>query len=180
MAYVDTVNTCISLWYVITVDTRLIWYWCCTIEYREQRKRLCWHCWYMHLSHLSRTFQIPDEPYWKHTLMWCCHCHCWHLAWLIWYWWLYYWRQRARKGLCWHCWYVHAIQGAILIVFLIAYVDTVDTCISLIWVEHFKYQMNPIETVADPGFSKWGGAVLSQMGGRTSCFQVKSAWNWKK
>ena len=29
--------------------------------------------------------------------------------------------------------------------------------------------------VADPGFSKWGGAVLSQMGGRTSCFQVKSA-----
>ena len=30
-------------------------------------------------------------------------------------------------------------------------------------------------TVADPGFSKWGGAVLSQMGGRTSCFQVKSA-----
>ena len=26
-----------------------------------------------------------------------------------------------------------------------------------------------------------GGAVLSQMGGgRTSCFQVKSAWNWKK
>ena len=31
------------------------------------------------------------------------------------------------------------------------------------------------ETVADPGFSKWGGAVLSQMGGRTSCFQVKSA-----
>ena len=27
----------------------------------------------------------------------------------------------------------------------------------------------------DPGFSKWGGAVLSQMGGRTSCFQVKSA-----
>ena len=34
--------------------------------------------------------------------------------------------------------------------------------------------------VADPGFSKWGGAVLSQMGGRTSCFQVKSAWNWKK
>ena len=35
-------------------------------------------------------------------------------------------------------------------------------------------------SVADPGFSKWGGAVLSQMGGRTSCFQVKSAWNWKK
>ena len=34
--------------------------------------------------------------------------------------------------------------------------------------------------VADPGFSKWGGTVLSQMGGRTSCFQVKSAWNWKK
>ena len=31
------------------------------------------------------------------------------------------------------------------------------------------------DTVADPGFSKWGGAVLSQMGGRTSCFQVKSA-----
>ena len=30
-------------------------------------------------------------------------------------------------------------------------------------------------TVADPGFSKWGGTVLSQMGGRTSCFQVKSA-----
>ena len=30
-------------------------------------------------------------------------------------------------------------------------------------------------SVADPGFSKWGGAVLSQMGGRTSCFQVKSA-----
>ena len=29
--------------------------------------------------------------------------------------------------------------------------------------------------VADPGFSKWGGTVLSQMGGRTSCFQVKSA-----
>ena len=31
------------------------------------------------------------------------------------------------------------------------------------------------KSVADPGFSKWGGAVLSQMGGRTSCFQVKSA-----
>ena len=31
------------------------------------------------------------------------------------------------------------------------------------------------EAVADPGFSKWGGTVLSQMGGRTSCFQVKSA-----
>ena len=31
------------------------------------------------------------------------------------------------------------------------------------------------EPVADPGFSKWGGTVLSQMGGRTSCFQVKSA-----
>ena len=30
-------------------------------------------------------------------------------------------------------------------------------------------------SVADPGFSKWGGTVLSQMGGRTSCFQVKSA-----
>ena len=30
-------------------------------------------------------------------------------------------------------------------------------------------------SVADPGFSKWGGAVLSQMGGHTSCFQVKSA-----
>ena len=30
-------------------------------------------------------------------------------------------------------------------------------------------------SVADPGFSKWGRAVLSQMGGRTSCFQVKSA-----
>ena len=29
--------------------------------------------------------------------------------------------------------------------------------------------------VADPGFSKWGGTVLSQMGGHTSCFQVKSA-----
>ena len=25
-------------------------------------------------------------------------------------------------------------------------------------------------TVADPGFSKWGGAVLSQMGGCISCF----------
>ena len=35
-------------------------------------------------------------------------------------------------------------------------------------------------TVADPGFSKWGGAVLSQMGGRTSCFQVKSAWKLKE
>ena len=33
----------------------------------------------------------------------------------------------------------------------------------------------PSFPVADPGFSKWGGAVLSQMGGRTSCFQVKSA-----
>ena len=32
-----------------------------------------------------------------------------------------------------------------------------------------------VSAVADPGFSKWGGAVLSQMGGRTSCFQVKSA-----
>ena len=32
-----------------------------------------------------------------------------------------------------------------------------------------------LQAVADPGFSKWGGAVLSQMGGRTSCFQVKSA-----
>ena len=31
------------------------------------------------------------------------------------------------------------------------------------------------DAVADPGFSKWGGAVLSQMGGCTSCFQVKSA-----
>ena len=38
----------------------------------------------------------------------------------------------------------------------------------------YKIQTDSI-TVADPGFSKWGGAVLSQMGGRTSCFQVKSA-----
>ena len=36
-------------------------------------------------------------------------------------------------------------------------------------------QTLPAVPVADPGFSKWGGAVLSQMGGRTSCFQVKSA-----
>ena len=40
------------------------------------------------------------------------------------------------------------------------------------------YRVNFLEvpcSVADPGFSKWGGAVLSQMGGSTSCFQVKSA-----
>ena len=36
---------------------------------------------------------------------------------------------------------------------------------------HYRCPM----AVADPGFSKWGGAVLSQMGGCTSCFQVKSA-----
>ena len=34
--------------------------------------------------------------------------------------------------------------------------------------------------VADPGFSKWGGAVLSQMGGRTSCFQVKKCMKLKE
>ena len=45
---------------------------------------------------------------------------------------LYYWRQRARKGLCWHCWYVHAIQGAILIVFTV-YVDTVKNILNTGW-----------------------------------------------
>ena len=39
---------------------------------------------------------------------------------------------------------------------------------------HLLVSPNKI-AVADPGFSKWGGAVLSQMGGRTSCFEVKSA-----
>ena len=32
-----------------------------------------------------------------------------------------------------------------------------------------------VDSVADPGFSKWGGAVFVANGGRTSCFQVKSA-----
>ena len=39
----------------------------------------------------------------------------------------------------------------------------------------FKQKEPVQEAVADPGFSKWGGTVLSQMGGHTSCFQVKSA-----
>ena len=41
--------------------------------------------------------------------------------------------------------------------------------------EVFAFVGSNTLTVADPGFSKWGGAVLSQMGGCTSCFQVKSA-----
>ena len=46
--------------YVDTVDTRLIRYWCCTIEDREQRKDHfnSFHC--IFLSHLSRTFRIQS------------------------------------------------------------------------------------------------------------------------
>ena len=52
-----------------------------------------------------------------------------------------------------------------------------DTCLHLAieWICNVQYCNDMHLTVADPGFSKWGGAVLSQMGGRTSCFQVKSA-----
>ena len=52
-------------------------------------------------------------------------------------------------------------------------------------VSHARFERNIViiisllisqnKAVADPGFSKWGDALLSQMGGRTSCFQVKSA-----
>ena len=32
-----------------------------------------------------------------------------------------------------------------------------------------------MSSVADPGFSKWGGRCFVTNGGHTSCFQVKSA-----
>ena len=50
------------------VDTRLIRYWCCTIEDREQRKGLCQHCQYKDQSiqiwveHFE--YQMKSLPHW--------------------------------------------------------------------------------------------------------------------
>ena len=61
-------------------------------------------------------------------------------------------------------------------IFLITDVGKVDADDPIVELFSLSFRPFPNErTVADPGFSKWGGAVLSQMGGRTSCFQVKSA-----
>ena len=88
--------------YVDTVDTRLIRYWCCTIEDKEQRKGLCRHCRY------------KAHP----VLM------------------LYYWVQRAKKGLM----LTLSIQGSSGTDVLLktkskerAYVNTVDTRLIRYW-----------------------------------------------
>ena len=45
---------------------------------------------------------------------------------------------------------------------------TVITCVKIVLQKFVILRYN---TVADPGFSKWGGAVLSQMGGAHPVFR---------
>ena len=42
------------------------------------------------------------------------------------------------------------------------------------------YSIQPANPVADPGFSKWGGAVLSQMGGAHILFSGKKCMKLKE
>ena len=103
------------------VDTRLIRYWCCTIEDREQRKGLCQHCQYK-----DQSIQIWVEHFEYRMKSLALNPDCWQCVdtRLIRYWCCTIEDREQRKGLCQHCQYKdQSIQ---------------------IWVEHFEYRMKSL------------------------------------